>query len=51
MRNRKKIYSFETDLESAGRDADLVIEAVLEKMELKIEFSKGWIVFVRKKPF
>lgn len=31
---------FETDLESAARDADLVIEAVLEKMELKIDIFK-----------
>jgi 3-hydroxybutyryl-CoA dehydrogenase len=31
---------FETDLESAAKEADLVIEAVLEKMELKIDIFK-----------
>jgi 3-hydroxybutyryl-CoA dehydrogenase len=31
---------FETDLELAAKDADLVIEAVLEKMELKIDIFK-----------
>jgi 3-hydroxybutyryl-CoA dehydrogenase len=30
----------ESDLESAAKDADLVIEAVLEKMELKIDIFK-----------
>ncbi|MGG4169190.1 3-hydroxyacyl-CoA dehydrogenase [Rossellomorea vietnamensis] len=36
----KDRLQFETDLESAARDADLVIEAVLEKMELKIDIFK-----------
>lgn len=31
---------FETDLESAAKNADLVIEAVLEKIELKIDIFK-----------
>lgn len=31
---------FETDLETAAKDADLVIEAVLEKIELKIDIFK-----------
>ncbi|WP_077211066.1 3-hydroxyacyl-CoA dehydrogenase [Bacillus dakarensis] len=32
--------TFETDLEQAAKDADLVIEAVLEKIELKIDIFK-----------
>ncbi|MET3696747.1 3-hydroxybutyryl-CoA dehydrogenase [Bacillus oleivorans] len=38
--NAKKHLFFETDLEIAAKDADLVIEAVLEKMELKIDIFK-----------
>ncbi len=33
----KKNLTYETNLETAAKEADLVVEAVLEKMELKIE--------------
>ena len=36
----KENLVFETDLEQAAKDADLVIEAVLEKIELKIDIFK-----------
>ncbi|WP_017756343.1 3-hydroxyacyl-CoA dehydrogenase [Calidifontibacillus oryziterrae] len=36
----KENLVFETNLESAAKDADLVIEAVLEKIDLKIEIFK-----------
>jgi 3-hydroxybutyryl-CoA dehydrogenase len=39
-RKAKDRLLFESDLESAAKDADLVIEAVLEKMELKIDIFK-----------
>ena len=38
--NAKDHLLFETELENAAKDADLVIEAVLEKIELKIEIFK-----------
>ncbi|WHY61548.1 3-hydroxyacyl-CoA dehydrogenase [Cytobacillus firmus] len=38
--NAKDRLHFETDLEAAAENADLVIEAVLEKIELKIDIFK-----------
>ena len=38
---------YTTDLESACSDADIVIEAVFELIDLKIEVFKNWMQYVQ----